>query len=315
MYLFNRAVYNFYILHQPAWTIGVCIGFRDRGIESIEDKEECIFLLRDERLRAEFQVKLKMFLASLDLVLPRPEALPYVRDAKILGEIRIRAYETVPGRRAADRQGRGRQGPPVDRRIGDLQGIDPKILPISILDAEFDQRVDAEISDRAKASEMEHAARYHIRKHFDEDPELYEKLSERLKKILAELHDRWEQLVIALEDFVGEVQVPAASGQDGPRSGEAQAPFLGVLRQTVAGEGEVGSELTRLCKITVDLVAHIQQEIRLAGFWGKAQEQDALRSWLVQRLDDEDLLPYERLPELADRLVELAKKNRDRLTR
>lgn len=38
---------------------------------------------------------------------------------------------------------------------------------------------------KAKASEMEHAALCHIRKHLQEDPEHCQKLSEKLEKILA----------------------------------------------------------------------------------------------------------------------------------
>jgi hypothetical protein len=47
--------------------------FRQRGIESLEDTEACMEALGIEKLRAEFAVKLKAFLASLDTVLPRPE--------------------------------------------------------------------------------------------------------------------------------------------------------------------------------------------------------------------------------------------------
>jgi type I restriction enzyme R subunit len=47
--------------------------FRQRGIESLEDTEACVEALGSEKLRAEFAVKLKAFLASLDTVLPRPE--------------------------------------------------------------------------------------------------------------------------------------------------------------------------------------------------------------------------------------------------
>ena len=39
----------------------------------------CVELLADERLRAEFTVKLKPFLDSLDVVLPRPEGLPFTK--------------------------------------------------------------------------------------------------------------------------------------------------------------------------------------------------------------------------------------------
>jgi type I restriction enzyme R subunit len=51
--------------------------FRQRGIESLDDTEACVMALGSEKLRAEFAVKLKAFLASLDTVLPRPEGLPY----------------------------------------------------------------------------------------------------------------------------------------------------------------------------------------------------------------------------------------------
>ena len=100
-------------------------------------------------------------------------------------------------------------------------GIDPKIPPISILDADFDNHVEAEGFNRAKASEMEHAARYHIRKHLDEDPEHYEKLSEKLEKILAELHDRWDELVEALAGVRVRGQGGTTGGRDRARPRDA----------------------------------------------------------------------------------------------
>jgi type I restriction enzyme R subunit len=72
---------------------------RRRGIESLEDTEACLAALGDERLRAEFDVKLKAFLASLDTVLPRPEGLPFTADAKRLAYLYARArnrYKDVP---------------------------------------------------------------------------------------------------------------------------------------------------------------------------------------------------------------------------
>ncbi len=52
---------------------------------------------------------------------------------------------------------------------------------------------------------MEYALRYHIRKHFDEDPAHYTKLSEKLDQILAALKNQWEQLALALSDLVDDV--------------------------------------------------------------------------------------------------------------
>jgi len=73
--------------------------FRRRGIDSLEDTEACVDALGIERLRAEFAVKLKAFLGSLDIVLPRPEGLPYTKDAKTLAYIYARArnrYKDTP---------------------------------------------------------------------------------------------------------------------------------------------------------------------------------------------------------------------------
>jgi type I restriction enzyme R subunit len=289
--------------------------FIDRGIEDIEDTEVCLELLRDERLRAEFTVKLKYFLSTLDLVLPRPEALPFVKDAKTLAFIQTRARNRY-------RTG----GRPIGKEVGEKiralideyvtsKGIDLSIPPISIMDPEFGTFVDKQASPRAKASEMEHAVRFHIHAHYDEDPEHFKKLSERLAKILTELKDRWDELVAALRHFVAEVE----AGRQRDTTGldpETQAPFLGVLRQEVGGGVDLPPDrLMTLCQVTVELVEHVQQEIRLVGFWENPHAREMLRRWLVQFLDAHDVLPIKRLAEVADHLVELAKANHAKLTR
>ncbi|MFL5801629.1 MAG: type I restriction endonuclease subunit R [Roseiflexaceae bacterium] len=61
--------------------------FHDQGIADIADITACVQLLRDVKIRAAFSAALKQFLESLNIILPRPEALPHLRDAKILGFI------------------------------------------------------------------------------------------------------------------------------------------------------------------------------------------------------------------------------------
>jgi len=284
--------------------------FQDRNIKNIADEEACIQVLEDEKLRAEFQVKLKHFLSTLDLVLPRPEGLPFVRDAKTLANIQIRTRNRYRG-------GENPIGKEVGEKVRKLiddhiisLGVDPKIPPMSIMDADFGNHIEKGTSNRAKASEMEHALRHHIRLHIDQDPEHYQKLSERLDQILSELKAQWAELVKVLSKFVAEVQAGRQQDDTG-LDPETQAPFLGVIRKE---KGDVSpEELNALAQITIELVEHIQQEIRIVGFWRKAQAQEALRNWIVQFLDDHDVLEYDRLPEVADRLVELAKANQYRL--
>ncbi|MBF0141607.1 MAG: DUF45 domain-containing protein [Magnetococcales bacterium] len=78
-------------------------------------------------------------------------------------------------------------------------GIDPKIPPIQLTDAEFDTHLARAANDRAKASEMAHAIRSHIRKHLDEDPVRFRKLSEHLDEILQTLGKEWDALIAQLQ--------------------------------------------------------------------------------------------------------------------
>ena len=63
--------------------------------------------------------------------------------------------------------------------------------------ARIAEQVGRQVSDRAKASEMEHAIRHHIKKKLDEAPVHYQKLSERVEEILNKFGDSWEQLALA----------------------------------------------------------------------------------------------------------------------
>ena len=70
---------------------------------------------------------------------------------------------------------------------------------------------------------MEHAARYHIGVHFDEDPAYYKKLSERLEEILEKFEDNWDELVAALRKFTEEVRAGTTVRRDEPGSEDAGA--------------------------------------------------------------------------------------------
>lgn len=286
--------------------------FHDRGVPDISDDEACVQLLRDMKIRAQFVVQLKQFLTSLDIVMPRPEALPYVRDAKLLGFI-----SKVAANRYRDAQlniiGAGQKVRQlIDKHIRS-EGIDPKVPPISITDAEFEKAVDGSVSPRAKASEMEHAARFHISNHFNEDPAHYKKLSERLEEILEAFENNWDELVKALQDFTSEIR----EGRPEDPSGldpKTQAPFLGVLLEEAGLHPNQGEMWEHLIPVVIDLVDHIRQEVSLQDFWRNTHAQTVLRGWLVKFLDDHDAVPFEKQEAAADRLVQLAKARHVSLT-
>lgn len=287
----------------------------DRGVADIKDVDACVDLLRSKAVRAEFVVKLKKFLESLDVVMPRPEALPYVRDAKILGFIN-KAAANLYRDNQLNIMGCGEKVRQlIDEHI-ESTGIDPRVPPISILADDFEEVVGRHKSKRAQASEMEHAARYHIRKHLNEDPIYYKKLSEKLEDILKQFADQWDELVEALRAFTAEVQ----AGRKGDPTGtglklETEVPFFELLAEEADLDDSPSTEtLTRLAGTTVELVAHLSQEIRLVDFWRTPEAQRRLRGWVVDFLDDNDLVPFEAQERCADRIIELARNRHAWLT-
>lgn len=293
--------------------------FRQRGIESLDDTEACVEALGSERLRAEFAVKLKAFLASLDTVLPRPEGLPYSGDAKRLAYIYARARNRYKDTPVLGKDVGAKVRKLIDDHVISL-GIDPKIPPIQLTDAEFDTHLARTANDRAKASEMEHAIRSHIRKHADEDPVLYRKLSERLNEILKSLGEQWNEVIAQLQKIIDDLRTGTVGTADAPSDlPEHCAPFLRTVLDVVcAGQAPTSAELLRLKDVTVELVELLVQELRgNRGIWSpsKRADQDNLNGQLFEHLMRlrPPLVDAEKAGLLADKLMEQARASHDKL--
>lgn len=297
---------------------------RMQGIENLADVEACVQALDSERLRQEFGVKLKAFMQSLDLVLPRPEALPFTQDAKQLALIYAAAR-----RRYRDGTVLGKDiGAKVRKLIDDhviSLGIDPKIAPINLTDAAFSAQlsqikeqaasyhVDPERAKKAVASEMEHAIRSHVNQKLDEDPIYYSKLSERLKAILDGLVGQWEALIAALQSIIDEVNSGSTNHEEGlPDVPEHYLPFYRMLRAAKCGDDkpDLATEAD-LIILTEQLVEHISREVKTQSFWEKHRRpmQEALEQELFERIYDSELLEFSHIEPLVDKLRELAKAN------
>ncbi len=293
--------------------------FRQRGIDQLSDTEACIEALGNEKLRAEFAVKLKAFLGSLDTVLPRPEGLPYSGDAKRLAYIYARARNRYKDTPVLGKDVGAKVRKLIDEHVISL-GIDPKIPPIQLSDAQFDTHLARAANDRAKASEMEHAIRSHIRKHTDEDPVLYRKLSERLNDILKSLGEQWNEVISQLQKIIDELRTGKAASLDAPSDlPEHCAPFLRTVLDVVcAGQTPAAAELLRLKDVTVELVDLLVQELQdNRDIWSphKRAAQENLNTQLFEHLMRlrPPLVDTDKAGVLADKLMEQARASHDKL--
>jgi type I restriction enzyme, R subunit len=289
--------------------------FKDLGVADIHDTEACVQALRPEKDRAKFIVAYKQFLKTYGNLEHRHEARKYATDAKAMGFINLRARN----RYRDDQLNIMGVGDKVSQMIDEYvksNGVDPSIPPIDLLDAEFKSHVRKQKSDRAMASEMEHAARYHISKKYNEDPEHYKKLSQRLSDILRKFDDDAVSLRKGLEDFI-EAMRAGRQKDDTGLDPETQAPFYGVLHLKYEERYGAASQQKRiqLIAITVELVEIICQEIGRINFWGDINKQNILRGLLIDRLDHPEISDdLDFIEPLADSLMEVAKYNHARLT-
>ena len=293
--------------------------FRQRGIDQLSDTEACVEALGNEKLRAEFAVKLKAFLGSLDTVLPRPEGLPYTKDAKKLAYIYARARNRYKDTPVLGKDVGAKVRKLIDDHVISL-GIDPKIPPIQLTDAQFDTQVARAANDRAKASEMEHAIRSHIRKHTDEDPVLYRKLSEHLNDILKTLGEKWDEVISQLQKIIDELRTGKAGSADAPSDlPEHCAPFLRTVLDVVcAGQTPTAAELMRLKDVTVELVDLLVQELQgNRDIWSphKRAAQEDLNTQIFEHLMRlrPPLVDPDKAGVLADKLMEQARASHDKL--
>ena len=289
--------------------------FRARGVESLNNIEGCVELLADERLRAEFSVKLKQFLDSLDGVLPRPEGLPFAPDAKLLAFIYARARNRYRDTPVLGKDVGAKVRRLIDEHVMSM-GVDPKIPPISLTDADFNTHVAREPNDRAKASEMAHAIRAHIREHLDQDPVTFRKLSERLRDVLDLLEGQWNDLAKALRAIIDDVRAGHVAPDDtAPELPAHYGPFLRLIVDAAAGDRALTeAERKLLVELTVEVVNAVVGELT-PNFWRPnfRPAQDALGSRVFAMLMRSRLLPPPQIEALVDKLMDLARANHDGL--
>jgi type I restriction enzyme R subunit len=262
-------------------------------------------LLRDEKLRVQFTECFKDFLETLDLVLPRPEAIPYVQDAKQLGLIRKSVADLYRDEKLNLVDAREKVRALIDQYI-QSQGIDPKVEPIDVLSLDFKAHVQRHRSTKAQAAEMEYAARHHISVQIEEDPVYYQKLSERLDQILQTFADNWEAQVEALRQYIEDIKKGRPADQTGLEP-KTQLPFLSLIAE------ESERDLSELAQATVEIVDRIRTVIRRVRFWENLVAQEELKNWIVQYLDDNDVVSFERQESVADKLVQLARHKHETL--
>jgi type I restriction enzyme R subunit len=178
--------------------------FTDSTAE-FEFAESCIEQALNIKFRAELLTYSKSFFDSLDLLFNTQAGVEYWIRAKRLGYLLWRIKDRYKDETMDLKWASQKVRQLIDKHLFSL-GIDTKVQQVSILSDEFKSKVDYfNKTPKSKASEMEHAIRWHIKVNLDKDPTLYSRFKDRLETILNAYKENWEDIVKQLGELRDEM--------------------------------------------------------------------------------------------------------------
>jgi type I restriction enzyme R subunit len=284
-------------------------------IKDRDDINACVNVLEPEDVRAEFTEAFRKFAQSLDMILPDPKGLPYVRDFRWLGKIR----QAASARFSDQTLDISDCGPKVRKLIEDAivaDGIQILVQKVGLFTPEFDEKLKALKSDEARASEMEHAIRHEIHLRYDEDPAYYLSLRQRLEQII---EDRKARRI----DAAKQLQLCFSITQDlkGPTD-VAEKLGLSPTGYAIYGLLNEGKHLMRTgeptppkYKAKVELAALVDEtlspHVTMVDWVKRDDVQKDMRRLLKRLLRFADV-PEEKVEIQAEQVVELLKRRHGR---
>ena len=305
---------------------------KKHGLTDLTDHDAFFDLFYDEDLRFDYMLAFKQLTKCLNVVFPARQALDYMADYQALAAINVMAAKHFRDERLS------MKGiPPKLRGITDAylesKGIEVKVEPISILDADFQKQVGNRSRTRTKAAEVEHAIRHHLDIELDDDPDLQASFAEALAAIFKEFRDNWNKIYEELEKLRARI---IAVGKE-PTYGlhrKKQMPLFRMFKREIFGEffeqagaqvpeGAPGiaermtaeDKISHLVDLTQQSFLVVERELKLTGFWESIPARNKLRADIQNVL----LAPeFSRLPgivrnraHIISRIMEIAEKNND----
>ena len=265
---------------------------------NVKDEEECVQFLAPEDRRAAFDQRFKLFSNYMDMLLPDPAAVPFIKDFKWLAEIRARARNRYRDEQLSLNECSEKVRQLIEGHIK-AESITRIVEPTSIFADKFDEEVERLTSDEAKASEIENAVKHEIHFKVNEDPVYYESLRQRLGRILDEFRegrmDAAKQLEL-LREVRQEVIHPEKQAEKAGVDREVM-PFYNYLKEE--GNPEEMKKTAKEVYDALDGLAVVE--------WGMKEDVKREMRRKIKRILRTGSYPKEKIESVTAKLLDLAK--------
>ncbi len=252
------------------------------NVEEFEFAEDVIQKAAGVKFRAELLTYTKSFFDSLDLLFNVTAGIDYWIQAKRLGYLLWRIQDRYKDETMDLKWASPKVRKLIDKHLKSL-GIDTKITTVSILSDEFRNKVDTNnITPKSKASEMEHAIRWHIKVNLDKDPVLYGRIKDRLESILNAYKENWETIVAELNKLRTEISEGRKAETEGISVKEA--PFYDLIENFIAVKDD--DTIAKLKDLIHELLPKLEETASIRNFWtDKASERKRIEGLLEEEIN------------------------------
>jgi type I restriction enzyme R subunit len=247
-------------------------------------------LIADDELYNDFMNKFGFLSRMYDKVLPNPEALKYLGDYKRLAAIKEAVNNVRNGTENFTNRDTSDKVRAIIEEYLQVEGINQEIAPLSILSPDFlDDAKRKNKTDKMICKEIEYKVRQFININLPKDPELYQRLSEKLEEILSLFKNNWEQLRIELETIRQEVIDGRTKEKNYGFDPEKEMPFLALIKTEIFGESIklenlTEEQLTTLTDLVNDVLSRLKTDAAKVGFWQDDALKAELRTHIINQI-------------------------------
>ncbi len=262
--------------------------FVDKGVSQIEKlvkqtlktdaqryevTEAAIQVLEDIKTRDSFNVYLKKYMQSMDIILPNKLAEPFKIPMYQFTHIQAKAKE----RYKDDSINIGGAGEKVRKLVNEhliSLGINPKVPPVELFSDKFITAIDKQKDPKAAASEMEHAIRKHCKVNEGDDPVMYKNFSEKLEEVLKKYNENWDQMLLQLEGLREEID--KGRGDD---SGSGD-PFVDLIIDIAFKDECSDADRASVMVVVDEIMETLADTIDTLNFWDRPAQVTTLEGKL-----------------------------------
>ena len=267
------------------------------------DDDAIIEKFEPVNLREDFEYAFKMFWKALDIILPKKEADPFIADFKYVSEKRQMLRTYYEGVRYSLRV----DGKKVQQLIDDhIRSLDIAELmnPREVTYDNFLGYAAKFKSDRARTALVKNKARQIIKELAPTNPVYYEKLRERLEKIIEEEESRRIQDA-SYFNKIKEIYNEALNAEKERQKLGFSTQFefaVYELLQSTKNDGKASKDITNA------IYSKVKEEAQIVG-WKNKRSSEKRMSIAIYDILSENRYPEDKTNELTMQIIDLAKRD------